>query len=140
MNVSIARIFEIVNAMSKFEINDEKDKMAFTEALYILIRVIEPMVPHLAEECWSLTGRTNSINNEPWPKVNEKYLENKEVTVVIQINGKRRGEVIVLKDSSENVVKKEMQNIKNIKDALSEKAIIKSIYVPNKILNIVVKT
>ena len=140
MNVSIARVFEIVNAMSKFEINDEKDKMAFTEALYILIRVIEPMVPHLAEECWSLTGNTNSITNEPWPKVNEKYLENKEVTVVIQINGKRRGEVIVLKDSSENEVKKEMQNIKNIKDALSEKTIIKSIYVPNKILNIVVKT
>ena len=101
--------------MSKFDINDEKDKMAFTEALYILIRVIEPMVPHLAEECWSLTGKTQSITNEPWPKVNEKYLENKEVTVVIQINGKRRGEVIVLKDSSENEVKKEMQNIKNIK-------------------------
>ena len=140
MNVSIARVFEIVNAMSKFEINDEKDKMAFTEALYILIRVIEPMVPHLAEECWSLTGESDSISNEPWPKVNEKYLENKEVTVVIQINGKRRGEVVVLKDSSENEVKKEIQNIKNIKDALSDKTIIKSIYVTNKILNIVVKT
>ncbi len=140
MNVSIARIFEIVNAMSKFEINNEKDKMAFTEALYILIRVIEPMVPHLAEECWSLTGESDSISNEPWPKVNEKYLDNKEVTVVIQINGKRRGEIVVLKDSSENEVKKEIQNIKNIKDALSEKTIIKSIYVPNKILNIVVKT
>ena len=60
------------------------------------------------------------------------------MTVVIQINGKRRGEVIVLKASSENEVKKEMQNIKNINDALSEKTIIKSIYVPNKILNIVV--
>ena len=62
------------------------------------------------------------------------------MTVVIQINGKRRGEIVVLKDSSENEVKKEIQNIKNIKDALSEKTIIKSIYVPNKILNIVVKT
>ena len=69
-------------------------------------------------------------------KSNEKYLENKEVTVVIQINAKRRGEVVVKR--LENEVKKEMQNIKNIKDALSEKTIIKSIYVPNKILNIVV--
>ena len=49
-------------------------------------------------------------------------------------------QIVVLKDSSENEVKKEIQNIKNIKDALSEKTIIKSIYVPNKILNIVVKT
>ena len=98
------------------------------------------MVPHLAEECWSLTEKGNSISNEPWPKVDAKYLENKEVTIVIQINGKRRGEVIVLKDATENEVKKEMQNIKNIKDALLEKNILKSIYVPNKILNIVVKT
>ena len=50
MNVSIARVFEIVNAISKFKINDENDKAAVKEALHILIRVIEPMVPHLAEE------------------------------------------------------------------------------------------
>ena len=140
MNVSIARVFEIVNAISKFEINDEKDGIAVKEALLILIRVIEPMVPHLAEECWSLIGKGSSISNEPWPKVDAKYLENKEVTIVIQINGKRRGEVVVSKDASEIEVKKEMQNIKNINDALSEKNILKSIYVPNKILNIVVKT
>ena len=140
MNVSIARVFEIVNSISKFKIIDEKDSIAVREALFILIRVIEPMVPHLAEECWSLTGKENSISNEPWPKVDAKYLENKEVTIVIQINGKRRGEVIVLKDATENEVKKEMENVKNIKNALSEKNILKSIYVPNKILNIVVKT
>jgi leucyl-tRNA synthetase len=140
MNVSIARVFEIVNAISKFEINNEKDGIAVKEALLILIRVIEPMVPHLAEECWSLIGKGSSIANEPWPKVDAKYLENKEVTIVIQINGKRRGEVVVSKDASEIEVKKEMQNIKNISDALSEKNILKSIYVPNKILNIVVKT
>ena len=140
MNVSIARVFEIVNAISKFEINNEKDGIAVKEALLILIRVIEPMVPHLAEECWSLIGKGSSIANEPWPKVEAKYLENKEVTIVIQINGKRRGEVVVSKDASEIEVKKEMQNIKNISDALSEKNILKSIYVPNKILNIVVKT
>ena len=77
--------------------------------------------------------------DEPWPKTNTKYLENKEVTVVIQINGKRRGEVVVAKDASEKEVEKEIQNIKNIKDALFEKNILKSIYIPNKILNIVVK-
>ena len=95
MNVSIAKVFEIVNAISKFQIKDEKDKEAINEALHILIRVIEPMVPHLAEECWSLHSKSGSIMDEPWPTINEKYLENKEVTVVIQINGKRRGEIVV---------------------------------------------
>ena len=140
MNVSIAKVFEIVNAISKFQIKDEMDKEAINEALRILIRVIEPMVPHLAEECWSLIGKSRSIMDEPWPKTNTKYLENKEVTVVIQINGKRRGEVVVPKDTLEKEIEREIQNIKNIKDALSGKNILKSIYVPNKILNIVIET
>ena len=139
MNVAIAKVFEIVNAISKFQIINDNDKNAIRESLCILIRVIEPMVPHLAEECWSFTGSKNSIMNEPWPKANIEYLENNEVTVVIQINGKRRGEIIVLKDTSEDDIKKEIYNIKNIKDALSGKNVIKSIYVPNKILNIVIK-
>ena len=139
MNVSIAKVFEIVNAISKFQIKDEIDKEAINEALHILIRVIEPMVPHLAEECWSLIGKSKTIMDESWPTANAKYLENKDVTVVIQINGKRRGEIVVPKDTSENEVEKEIQNIKNIKDALSGKSILKSIYVPNKILNIVVE-
>ena len=61
------------------------------------------------------------------------------MTVVIQINGKRRGEIVVSKDTPEKEVEKEIQNIKNIKDALSGKNILKSIYVPNKILNLVVE-
>ena len=98
------------------------------------------MIPHLAEECWSLAGGQHSLTKEPWPKVNPQYLENDEATVVIQINGKRRGEVIVSKDASEEDVYSEVQNIKNIKDALSGKNILKSIYVPNRILNIVIET
>ena len=61
------------------------------------------------------------------------------MTIVIQINGKRRGEVVVAKGASEKEVEKEIQNIKNIKDALSGKNTLKSIYVPDKILNIVVE-
>ena len=138
MNVSIAKVFEIVNAISKFEIKEEQDKQAMSESLYILIRIIEPMVPHLAEECWSLAGGQGSLTKEPWPVVTTKYLETNEATIVIQINGKRRGEVIVSKDASEEDVYAEIQNIKNIKDALSGKNISKSIYVPNRILNIVI--
>ena len=96
------------------------------------------MVPHLAEECWSLAGGQRSLTREPWPVVTTKYLETDEATIVIQINGKRRGEVIVSKDASEEDVYAEIQNIKNIKNALSGKNISKSIYVPNRILNIVI--
>ena len=138
MNVAIAKVYEIVNALSKFEIKCEMDENAMRESLKILIRVIEPMTPHLAEECWTFVDPGVSISDEPWPIVEKKYLIDSEATIVIQINGKRRGEVVLPKDASEKDVHKKIEDIKNIKDALKNKNIVKSIYVPNKILNIVI--
>tara|TARA_Y100000992_G_C21022942_1_gene376650 strand:- start:319 stop:615 length:297 start_codon:yes stop_codon:yes gene_type:complete len=98
------------------------------------------MVPHLAEECWTLTNAKQSIIFEPWPKVNQSFLEKSEVTVVIQINGKRRAEVNVEKDTSEKQIYERIKSIKNINDALDKNNVVKSIYVPNKILNIVLSS
>ena len=139
MNVAIAKVFEMVNAISKFEITNKHDVASIKKSLEILVRVIEPMVPHLAEECWSLLNNKKSLSEEPWPKVNLSYLTKDEVNVVIQINGKRRGEAIVSKNASEEDVWNEIKNIKNINDALHKKNIIKSIYVPNRILNLVIE-
>ena len=97
------------------------------------------MVPHLAEECWAFVGSNKSICNQPWPQANKAYLVDDNATVVIQINGKRRGEVIMPLGALENEVFEKIENIKNIKDTLNDKVIVKSIYVPNKILNIVIK-
>ena len=138
MNVAIAKIYEIVNGLSKYRITSENDEYALGSALKILIRIVEPMIPHLAEELWTFENSSGSIINEPWPRVNQLYLEKNEITVVIQINGKRRAEINIAKDSSEEDVLDKIKNIQNINDALAGKNISKSIYVPNKILNIVV--
>ena len=140
MNVAIAKVFELVNAISKFEILKKNDEYAVSQSLKILIRIIEPMVPHLAEECWKQTKSTNSLLSEPWPKVNELYLINDEVTVVVQINGKRRGEVLVKKDSPEEDVYDALKKVANINNAISGKNILKSVYVQNRILNIVLES
>ena len=140
MNVAIAKIYEIVNGLAKFKVKETNDDIAMCYALKILIRIIEPMIPHLAEECWSLINTKESITFEPWPEVNPSFIEKNEVTVVIQINGKRRAEIRTEKDTPEEVVMDKIKTIKNISDALSNKNILKSIYVPNKVLNIVLKT
>ena len=140
MNVAIARVFEMVNTISKFKVEKENDNYAILESLKILIRVIEPMIPHLAEECWSYTDDELSLSLMPWPNINEKYLETNNVIIVVQINGKRRGEVLMKKDATEDMVHEEIKKIKNIKDALNGKNILKSIYVPNRILNIVLSS
>ena len=140
MNVAIAKIYELVNGLSKYKIQEKNDEVVLCTVLRILIRIIEPMVPHLAEECWTFTNTERSIIFEPWPIVNQSFLEKREVTVVIQINGKRRAEVNVEKDTSEKQIYERIKSIKNINDALGKNNVVKSIYVPNKILNIVLSS
>ena len=140
MNVAIAKIYEIVNGLAKFQVKERNDDIVLCHTLKILIRVIEPMVPHLAEECWALMNTNQSITFEPWPDVNLAYIERNDVTIVIQINGKRRAEINTRKNTPEEMIMNKIRSIKNINDALSDKNILKSIYVPNKVLNIVLKS
>ncbi len=138
MNVGVAKIYELINHISKFKVFDENDKKALKISLIILMRIIEPMVPHLAEECWNLCGNSKSLTSEPWPDVDEKYLVKETVKIVIQVNGKRRAEVETKVEAREEDVMKEVKNIKSVNEQIQNAVIIKKIFVPNKILNIVI--
>ena len=137
MNVGVAKIYEFINHISKYKIDEEDDKIALKIALKILIRIIEPMIPHLAEECWSLCGNSTSLANQPWPDIDSKYLTEETVSFVIQVNGKRRAEVESSIGASEEDIMKEIKKIKSVNEQLEKSTIIKKIFVPNKILNIV---
>ena len=91
MNVAIAKIYELVNLISKFDNKKEKDDSSLKEAIIILIKVIEPMIPHLSEECWEYIGNKSSIIHEPWPKLKE--LLERNCGDCDSGNGKRRGEI-----------------------------------------------
>mgnify|MGYP001254935461 CR=1 FL=1 len=138
MNVAVAKIYEVVNLITKFEIKDDGCKRALVESLNILIRVIEPMLPHLAEECWSMMNKRADLQKEPWPRTIDKYLIKTDTNIVIQINGKRRGELKVATDLNEEEVMNEVYKIKNVSDTINNKKIKKVIFVPNKIINLVV--
>ncbi len=138
MNVGVAKIYEIVNLISKFELKDESCKKAMVESLNILVRIIEPMMPHLAEECWSLMNNKSTLQSEPWPETVKDYLIQKNTTVVVQINGKRRGELQIVTDTSKEEIMSEVYKIKNVSDLIGNKEIKKIIFVPNKIVNLVI--
>ena len=97
------------------------------------------MIPHLAEECWSITGGKGLLSKQPWPSVENKFLINEEVTIVVQINGKRRGEMKVEKDLNKDLVLKKIDSIDSVRDILAKGKIVREVFVPNKIINIVVK-
>jgi leucyl-tRNA synthetase len=97
------------------------------------------MMPHIAEECWSLMGNSESIIQASRPKFEESLLHNDEVTIIVQVNGKKRGELKLLNDSNESKVFNESMKLDNIKKILTQDIVIKKkIYIPNKILNIVI--
>ena len=139
MNVGVAKIYELINHLSKFNPATADEKSALKKSLNIMIRIIEPMIPHLAEECWELCGNKNSITQQPWPELKKEFLIQERCKVVIQIDGKRRAELEVNIDASENEIKDSIKNIKSVKDVLEDGEIVKTIFVPNKILNIVMR-
>ena len=96
-------------------------------------------MPHLAEECLQQIGNSNSIIEEKWPKVNYELIVENECNMIIQINGKKRANITMPSDSAEKEVFKEALNLNNIKSYIKKESLIKKkIFVPNKILNIVI--
>ena len=132
-NTSVAQIYELTNAIGKYKANDG----AKIEALSILIRAIAPFMPHLSEECWAHLGGDGLCYNAPWPEVDPKLLVDDEITLPIQVNGKRRSELKVAKDAQRDVIEALAMADEAVKRTLEGLTIRKVIIVPGRIINIV---
>ncbi|MEP6342707.1 MAG: leucine--tRNA ligase [Maricaulaceae bacterium] len=132
-NTSVAQIYELTNAIGKYKANDG----AKMEALSILIRTIAPFMPHLSEECWAHLGGNGLCYHAPWPKVDPKMLVDDEVTLPIQVNGKRRSELKIAKDAAKDEIEALAMADEAIKRSIDGLTIRKVIIVPGRIINIV---
>jgi len=108
------------------------------EDLERLMIISAPIFPHLTEEIWSQTGHEYSIHMQNWPKVDEKLLKENEIEIPVQINGKVRGKIYVLNNETEEEVREKVLLDKALADYLKDKELKKFIYVPGRIINIVV--
>jgi len=104
-----------------------------------LIRLLQPFAPHMAEECWSLLGNEDSIYSTEWPEYISTMTIDDEVQISIQINGKLRGTYPFLRGVTAEEVRMTVENKPEIAKWLEGQTIIKEVFIPNKILNIVVK-
>jgi len=104
-----------------------------------LVIILSPFVPHLSEEFWSLLGHSETITYQPWPQFDEGLIQLDEVTIAIQVNGKLRANINIAKDSDEKDVISEAMTLENVEKFTSEGNVVKTIYVPNRLLNFVVK-
>lgn len=130
LNTAVSAFMEYLN-----QVGNKVDRQSL-ETLTILLA---PMTPHLAEELWQMLGNQPSVFDAQWPEADPDLLIDELVTVAIQVNGKTRGTVEVAVDAAEDDVKAAMADITAVKNALEDKQIVKTIYVPGKILNLVVR-
>jgi leucyl-tRNA synthetase len=138
-NRAVAQIYELTNAVSsELSKNDTSANGAVRGAFEMLLHAMAPMMPHLAEECWSHLGHSDLIASRPWPKVDQSLLSEDTITLPVQINGKRRAEISVPKDASKQAVEAAVLAMPAVIRALDGAAPKKLIVVPGRIVNVVV--
>ncbi|MBV7394347.1 leucine--tRNA ligase [Mameliella sediminis] len=133
-NAAIAKLYAFTNTLAK----SRAGKEVRTQAAKTLAQLMSPMTPHLSEEIWQLLGGDGLIANAPWPKADEKMLVEDTVTLPIQVNGKRRGEIEVPKDLPKEEVEKLALAHEAVVRALDGGQPKKLIVVPGRIVNVVV--
>jgi leucyl-tRNA synthetase len=138
-NKAVARMYEFVNALSDTKAVSADEQWALREALETLVLLMNPMVPHLAEECWQVLGHKALVVHTAWPKADPALTRQDSVTIAIQVNGKRRDEIDMAKDADQKAVEAAVLAREAVLKAIDGQRVKKVIIVPNRIANIVVE-
>jgi leucyl-tRNA synthetase len=137
-NKAIARIRELTNKLDEIDKNEENASFIYTLGLKTVIQLIAPVVPHIAEEMWCAIGNETLIANESWPRYDESLLVESTVTMGVQVNGKMRGTITLPIDCNQARAEEIGLKLETVATAIGTKKIRKIIFVPNRILNVVV--
>lgn len=141
-NTGISAIMEMVNALYYYKDQVPKKQQCLPlvkEGLWFLSHVLAPFAPHITEEMWQALGGSGSIHLRPWPKYDPAALVQEQVTIVVQINGKVRDRVQVPANLSAREMEQAVLSMDRVTGLLAGKEVLKTIPVPDKLLNIVVK-
>lgn len=136
-NKAIARLRALTNTLEIFPLENSQDKKVLKEALETVIKLFNPIIPHFAEEMWQKLGNTENLTNTPWPKADPILLIQEHITITIQVNGKMRGSLEIESGCNQETVYQKALNIPTVQRFLEEKEIKKIIFVPDRILNLV---
>ncbi|MDZ7800108.1 MAG: leucine--tRNA ligase [Trueperaceae bacterium] len=138
-NTAVAELMTLQNAMSKAKTRELVAHDAWREATSLLLRMLAPIAPHIAEELWHRSGHDGSVHLASWPEVDEEALARTQIDMVVQVNGKVRGQVRVPADAQEAEVLSAAKADPNVTRYLEDAALVREIVVPGKLVNLVVK-
>jgi leucyl-tRNA synthetase len=138
-NTPVAAMMEAVNELYKLKTELPLGGPVWAENLKLLIQILAPYAPHLAEELWQDLGGTESVHISRWPSFDPELVKADLITVVLQVNGKVRSQVELTADAGEDEISKLAQQDENILRHLEGKELVRMVYVPGKLVNFVVK-
>ncbi|MEO1961430.1 MAG: class I tRNA ligase family protein, partial [Paracoccus sp. (in: a-proteobacteria)] len=132
-NKAVARLYELANAIGRSGAGGEPRKAV----LRIMAQLMAPMVPHLAEDVWTMSGGQGLVVDAPWPQADPALLVDDNVVLPIQINGKRRAEISVARDMPKDQIEAMVMADETVRRFLDGAAPKKLIVVPGRIVNVV---
>jgi leucyl-tRNA synthetase len=138
-NTMLAALMEFTNYLTDVREEGTISPSQWEEAIDTLLLLLAPTAPHLAEELWQQKGHSYSIHNQSWPRWDEELAKEEEVTLVVQVNGKLRDRITVPASITEAQAKEKALASQKVKVHLEGKKVLKTIYVPGRLVNIVVK-
>jgi leucyl-tRNA synthetase len=141
-NVAVAKIYELANALQAL-LADTRGRgpselgPAFREAAETFLRLLAPMMPHLAEECWRALGAKGLVAEAPWPELDRSLLVEEAITLPVQVNGKKRADVTVARDADQSAIEAAVLSLDAVRRATEGRPVRKIIVVPQRIVNVV---
>lgn len=137
-NTAISSIMELVNEMYRYK-NGNINLALFNKAIETLLVLLNPFSPHITEELWNRLGHEDRLYNRAWPAYDESALVKDEVEIIVQINGKLKDKLVLPNNTEKEVVEEAARSSEKFIEATDGHEVVKVIFVPNKIINFVVK-
>ncbi|MQC07015.1 leucine--tRNA ligase [Morganella morganii] len=137
-NTAIAAIMELLNELQRAPQETEQDRALMQEALDAVIRMLSPIIPHAGFTLWKALGHETDVDDAQWPVASEEAMIDDTKLIVIQVNGKVRGRITVAADAEQDAVMALASQEANVAKYLEGVSVRKVIYVPGKLLNLVV--
>jgi leucyl-tRNA synthetase len=138
-NTAIAALMELSNEITSYITDLSPNGQALKDAYLVLLQLLHPFAPHITEELWSMFGNQGLILTSSWPKADPALMIEDVVTIVVQVNGKLRGQVEVPNPPEKEVVLAAIRDNRKVQQWIEGKEVVKEVYVPGKLVNIVVK-
>jgi leucyl-tRNA synthetase len=137
-NTAIAAVMELVNGLSRWTDQSPQGRAVMREGLESVVLLLSPIVPHITHALWYELGHSEAVVDARWPNADESAMERERLNLVVQVNGKLRGHIAVESNADKQAIERQALDNENVQRFLHHKPVKKIIFVPGKLVNIVI--